>query len=298
MNKMQKDNVALAKIILERIIENSSELEVIINNSNDIQNSRMRNQIEEVIECKLSFDFLYYSNPSSINNESVLDDQALTNTQCLIDIGIFLLTSKKIKREMGFAIINITNIIGYLFDRHSYSYYVNQDKLKSLVDLLFELSQDQNSFERTLRNPLYLYKILYERNLEVERILEENNIDDPIALRLPQIRQKVRENYSQNQFGELDAYENSNKDIYSTIDDYEFEAQRFYSIPDYSKKNIGGYIALFETNLEFGKLETYDSKIKLRQIKDLKFTEIKENDSLINVALTDDISILSIKIMD
>lgn len=304
------DNIHRTRDFLNQVQRHSTQLDKLIeNNADEIDyNSTQRKQIESILGQELSLNYLYYSDPSSNDYRSVCNDISVSNTQCLIDAGIFLLTNEKISKKVAIYIISSTNIIGFLFDRHTFSYYVNQDNLKKFVDLLYEIDGDRKNRKHSLfNNPLYLYKILYEKNLEVEGLLETGNCEykeySNILPLLPEIRRKTRKRYSEsiiNYYNSVEADEllDSNKPIYSSLNDYEINAQKVYhSLPNNSQKNIGGFVCLYDTNLEFQKLEPNTDKVKLRQISELNFEKVLDGNSLINLALNDEVSIISIKII-
>lgn len=304
------DNHKRTRDFLNQVQRHSSQLEKLIeNNANERDyNNIQGKQIENILGQVVSLDYLYYTDPSSNDYRSVCNDVSISNTQCLIDAGIFLLTNEQISKKVALYIISSTNIIGYLFDRHTFSYYVNQDNLKRFVDLLYQIDGDRENRKHSLfDNPLYLYKILYERNLEVERLIETGDFEfkeySNILPLLPEIRKKTRKRYCEsiiNYYNSVEADEllGNNEPIYCSFNDYELNARKVYnSLPNNSQKNIGGFVCLFDTNLEFQKLEPTTDNVKVRQISELNFEKVLDENSLINLALNDEVSIISIKII-
>jgi hypothetical protein len=304
------DNIHRTRDFLNQVQRHSSQLDKLIENNADKTdyNITQRKQIESILGQELSLNYLYYSNPSSNDFRSVCNEISISNTQCLIDAGIFLLTNEQISKKVAIYIITATNIIGFLFDRHTFSYYVNQDNLKRFVDLLYKIEGNRENRKHSIfDNPLYLYKILYEKNLEVERLIETGAFEfkeyHNILPLLPEIRRKTRKQYCEsiiNYYNSIEADEllDFNEPIYSSFNDYEINAQKVYhSLPNNSQKNIGGFVCLYDTNLEFQKLEPNSDRVKLRQISELNFEEIMDDNSLINLALNDEVSIISIQII-
>jgi hypothetical protein len=304
---INEQNVIRTRKFLRQIQKYSSHLEKIFQrfvDDNYCQNQKK--EIENLIGIELSLNYLYYTDPSSDNANSVLNEEAISNVQCLIDAGIFLLTDESISKNLGKYVIDSTNIIGFLFDRHTFSYYIHQDKLKKLVDILYEFDNDsKNRNSNIFRNPLYLYKILYDRNLEVENLIETNNREySNILPLLPEIRRTTRKRYRENimyiePYFEYEDNSIENETVYCTMNDYQSVAAKVYhSLPNNSEKNIGGFVALYDTNLEFEKLDSNLERVKIRKIEELHFEKITEDNSLINLALNDDVSILNIKIIE
>ncbi len=304
------DNINRTRNFLNQVQRHSSRLDKLIENNADKidYNSTQRKQVESILGEELSLNYLYYSEPSSNDFRSVCNDISISNTQCLIDAGIFLLTNAQISKKVAIYIISSTNIIGFLFDRHTFSYYVNQDNLKRFVDLLYEINEDRENRKHNLfHNPLYLYKILYETNLEVERLIETDSYEfkeySNILPLLPEIRRKTRKRYCEsiiNYYNSIEADEllGNNEPVYSSINDYEINARKVYhSLPNNSQKNIGGFVCLYDTNLEFQKLQLKTDNVKVRQISELNFEKVLDENSLINLALNDEVSIISIKII-
>ncbi len=304
------DNIKRTRDFLKQVQRHSSQLEKLIeNNANERGYNRIQSEeVENLLGQIVSLDYLYYSDPSSNDYRSVCNDVSISNTQCLIYAGIYLLTNEQISKKVAIYIISSTNIIGYLFDRHSFSYYVNQDNLKRFVDLLYEIDEERGNRKRGLfHNPLYLYKILYEKNCEVEQQIEAGNyrFDEysSILPLLPKIRRKTRKRYCEgiiSYFKSIEAFDElgNNEPIYSSFNDYEINARKVYhSLPNYSQKNIGGFVCLYDTNLEFQMLEPNTDNIKVRQISELNFEKVLDENSLINLALNNEVSITSIKII-
>lgn len=301
---INKQNVIRTRNFLRQIQKYSLHLERKLQNVDDEDfYEKLRREFEDIIGIELSLSYLYYN---SYDANSVFNEEAISNVQTLIDAGIFLLTNESFNKKTGKCIIDLTNIVGYLFDRHTFSYYVNQDKLKKFVDILFDLDSDKKNKSRNIfSNPLFLYKILYERNLEVENLIETPNIEySNILPLLPEIRKKTRNRYKENimYLEPLVDYEGINieeETVYCNINEYLSTAAKVYhSLPNNSEKNIGGFVALYDTNLEFEKLESNLEKIKVRKMDELHFEKITEDNALIDLALNDEITILNIKIIN
>ncbi|MDR1201634.1 MAG: hypothetical protein LBL58_08410 [Tannerellaceae bacterium] len=301
---INEQNVIRTRKFLRQIQKHSSHLEKIFQSvDDDNYRKNLRNEIEDIIGVELSLSYLY---SDSYSANSVLNEEAISNVQTLTDAGIFLLTEESISKKLGKSIIDLTNIIGFLFDRHTFSYYVNQDKLKKFVDTLLILDSDkENKSKNIFTNPLCLYKILYERTLEVEGLIETPNREySNILPLLPEIRKRTKNRYRENimylesQF-EYEDISIENETIYCKISEYQSIAAKVYhSSPNNSEKNIGGFVALYDTNLEFEKLESNLERVKIRKMDELHFEKITENNALINLALNDEVTILNIKIIN
>ncbi|MDF2931529.1 MAG: hypothetical protein K0R36_860 [Chryseobacterium sp.] len=311
MRYLTDDNIKRTRDFLRKVQRHSSELEKLIeNNANERGYNRIvSEEVENILGQIISLDYLYYSDPSSNDYRRVCNDVSISNIQCLIYAGIYLLANEQISKKVAIYIISSTNIIGYLFDRHTFSYYVNQDNLKRFVDLLYEIDEySENRKHSHFHNPLDLYKILNEKNFEVEQLIEKGNYGfdeySNILHLLPKIRRKTRERYcvdSITYFKSIEAEDElgSNESIYSSFKDYEINARKVYhSLPNYPQKNIGGFVCLYDTNLEFQNLEPITDYIKVRQISELNFEKVLDANSLFNLALNNEVSIISIKIIN
>ena len=178
--------------------------------------------------------------------------------------------------------------------------------VKKFVDTLWKLDSDEDNKDSSIfTNPLYLYKILYEKNLEVENLLEKITVEDSNILpMLPEIRKRTKERYRENimyieSYFEYEDNFIENETVYCTINDYKSTAARVYhSLPNNTEKNIGGFVVLYDTNLEFEKLESNLERVKVRKMDELNFETITEDNSLINLALSDEVTIVNIKIIE
>lgn len=75
------------------------------------------------------------------------------------------------------------------------------------------------------------------------------------------------------------------------------EAVRAYQdFPNNNERNIGGRIALIDTNWEFQKESGLNERVLFRNLEDLNFVEVTENDTLNRLVEDELISIISIKI--
>lgn len=89
---------------------------------------------------------------------------------------------------------------------------------------------------------------------------------------------------------------NKEKRIYHA-EGYWQEAERAYQdFPSNNERNIGGRIALIDTNWEFQKESGLNERVLFRDLEELNFVEVTETDTLNRLVEEEQISIISIKI--
>jgi len=277
-------------------------------------------RIKNILNGELSFNFLYYGEPHANSKEDFAHEISIDKVQCLADVGIYLAKKQTLSNELKLFLITRTNIVGFLFDRHRYSYYIHQEKIKQFVDAYAEIQiLNNNDFFENVSN---LYKILYEVNANIEdsirkdiayeifgytskaeqerenelKVSEQNVLEK--LNQLNHLRKLIRTEFKSVRFGESLGSKNSKiNDIEVVISEYVTTSQKIYQdIVQDNDKNIGGRVAVIDTNLEYEKLVSSNGKYKFNTPSSLHFEEIHEAENIFRLAENENIEIDSIKI--
>lgn len=320
-----------AEKLLSKILERHKNLEEIAEwhrtNSRDFfsYNREDEIRIKQILDNELSFDFLYYGEPSANSKENIGDKNAIDKVQCLADVGIYLATKNNFSSALKLFIIRRTNIIGFLFDRHQYSYYIHQDKIKQFIDA-YSVVQQQN-IHNFFGNVANLYRILYEVNANIKENIIENIVSEKFEYTFKEEQQKENRlkvtkndvaeklyqldelrNFVKREFASVRFDENLSSNKFTTTDfdmpdfeviisDYVNMSEKVYhNVICDNDKNIGGRVALIDTNLEYEKLVSINGKYKFNTPSSLHFEEIADTENIFHSAKNEIISIDSITI--
>jgi len=312
--------------LLANILSRQMDLEEIVqqlkrNSKNNFSSDReTENRLKSILDGELSFSFLYYGKPHANSKDDVGLHTSIDKVQCLADVGIYLATEKKLSKDLRLFIIKRTNIIGFLFDRHRYSYFIHQDKIKLFVDSYSDIQQqNSNDFFDNIAN---LYKILYEVNANIEEIVIENiayakfgytsnegqrrenhlkvsrNEISEKLYQLIDLRNFVKKEFATVRFDQsLSSRQPDSSDLEVTISNYVKSSEKAYQgVISINDKNIGGRIALIDTNLEYEKLASSSGKYKFNPPSSLHFEEINDAENIFHLANNENIQIYSITI--
>ncbi len=314
------------EIILTGLLNNRHELEKLFQRNIDKDYLDYK-EIESLLGFDLSISFLYYDSKAN-DKDSIFDDIAIDKTQCLIDFGNFVLTNPYFSPFLKWKIFKKTNIDGFIFDRHSYSYFIHQDKLFFFVTEFAKVFESlKNIIEpRNYQNPARLKEYLNDNCLGIENKIREEitrknfgyifdseqrqknleqvsqtEIDEKLSV-LNERRLFIKNEFSGNRF--LPANKQNETKDYITDLELEKESGReviiekstivYADVLQINEKNIGGRVALADTNLEFEKL-TSSNKIKFRTPESVNFIQVENSKNLFNLAQNDEIEIVSIE---
>lgn len=161
-------------LILTALLENRHQLEILFQRNIDKNYWDFNDEVRNLLGFDLSIDFLYYGSGAN-DKDAVFDEVAIDKTQCLIDFGVFLLTNPFLSPFLKWKIIDVTNVRGYIFDRHSYSYFVHQNKLFLFVNKVSEIFESvSNTIEsKNYQNPKRFNEFLDENCSNIENRIRE-----------------------------------------------------------------------------------------------------------------------------
>lgn len=306
-----------AIILLHNINENYAEINAILKEhfsivdkdkywcyNKDLENkvNILKDRFNTITEKDFSFSELYYYDKSpDFEIQELFGREYLPYTQCLIDAALFIISNEDYSEEFRVRLLEYLGILCYIFDRGYFSYYIHQDKISKLISYLNKIYWNFSNTTKVLKNdPDIYYAPLYNAIIEIENGVENEDEYCISNLQFATNKRKFYKNeINKNIF--KDYYEHSINQIEVSHSDFENNLYDYYSntfkIIDNTEKNIGGFVCLYDTSLEFQKLETNSDKIKMRPISELNFEKVVDDNSLINLALNDEVSIISIKII-
>lgn len=137
-NEEVKDYLDITRDILQQIARNKQSLQDLLIKNNETtdrdttkqinRNIRLIDSINELVTPELSFRYLYDINPPA-SKDLIINEATIGKTQCLAEVGIFILTNESFSERFRVELIKHTNITGLLSDQTTENLFVNESKI-------------------------------------------------------------------------------------------------------------------------------------------------------------------------